>query len=59
MKCSEGPLPEDLRYDTRLVLVRRTMEFYLCLLSPLKVRGDRISDGSIDFAMLWTSCNPG
>lgn len=33
-------LPDDIVYDTRLVLVRKTMEFYLCLLSPLEVRSE-------------------
>jgi putative transposase len=46
MRSAEGPLPDDIRYDTRLVCVRRTQEFYLCVLSPLEVRGENQAPAS-------------
>jgi putative transposase len=37
---SAEPLPEDLIYDSRLVLERRTNAFYLCIPMPLVVRSE-------------------
>jgi putative transposase len=39
MRAAE-PLPEDLCYDSRLVLERRTNAFYLCIPMPLEVRSE-------------------
>eukprot|EP01085_Mycamoeba_gemmipara_P003949 Mycagemm_TRINITY_DN10268_c0_g1::TRINITY_DN10268_c0_g1_i2::g.3949::m.3949 type:complete len:630 gc:universal TRINITY_DN10268_c0_g1_i2:1945-56(-) len=37
---SAEPLPEELGYDSRLVLERRTNAFYLCIPMPLEVRSE-------------------
>lgn len=37
---SAEPLPEELGYDSRLVLERRTNAFYLCVPMPLEVRSE-------------------
>jgi len=37
---SAEPLPEELGYDSRLVLEQRMNAFYLCILMPLQVRSE-------------------
>jgi len=37
---SAEPLPEELNYDSRLVLERRTNAYYLCIPMPLDVRSE-------------------
>ena len=44
---SAETLPPNLNgFDTRIVLVQRTMEFYVCLLSPLEIWGENQAPAS-------------